>query len=263
MADLLSPITLVGIGRSGTTLLENVFKSCEDVYATGETGGLIFGTYIGSEASFFHSPILDYSNREVYKSSVVRALFDKLFPINDNNYKHWFHKPAGIPKFIPWKQYREESDNSEFPVTWYWHVMNEVFPNSKYICVLRNPWEIVISRVVFSGWKEEGGWEDIKILYDILNYNKSNIYFVFYEDIKNNPKKEILKLLGELAIEPPENLDKILEKKYVPTDVTKLKEAYSIAKGPNYSDLDYENITKIWNEYGREFSSPEGKQYFF
>ena len=178
MADLLSPITLVGIGRSGTTLLENVFKSCEDVYATGETGGLIFGTYIGSEASFFHSPILDYSNREVYKSSVVRALFDKLFPINDNNYKHWFHKPAGIPKFIPWKQYREESDNSEFPVTWYWHVMNEVFPNSKYICVLRNPWEIVISRVVFSGWKEEGGWEDIKILYDILNYNKSNIYFV-------------------------------------------------------------------------------------
>ena len=86
---------------------------------------------------------------------------------------------------------------------------------------------------------------------------------MFYEDIKNNPKKEILKLLGELAIEPPENLDKILEKKYVPTDVTKLKEAYSIAKGPNYSDLDYENITKIWNEYGREFSSPEGKQYFF
>lgn len=261
MADLRSPITLIGIGRSGTTLLEKAFDASSEVYACGETAGILFGTYAGALDSFFYSEKTDYLDRDEFASHVVRSLFQALFPIDNN--KFWFHKPAGIPKMIPWERFRTAQDRYEFPTEWYWKVFDNVFPHAKYLTVLRNPWEIIRSRMIFSGWPEAGGWEDIKIMYNFLTERSEKIEFLFFDDLVKDPHQELLNLFERIGISAPENLTDVINTKYVPTpEKEEEKEEFSL-EGPDYLKEDLDMIANLWRRFDKKFASPEGKINFF
>jgi len=261
MAKIESPITLVGLGRSGTTLIERAFASTSSVCSCGETGGIIFGTYAGALDSYFHSPGLRYDSRELFAADVVRRLFSSLFNISEAS--HWFHKPAGIPKMISWPNYKSKNDRFEFPTQWYWETLDAVFPNARYITVLRNPWDIVTSRMIFSGWPEMGGWDDIKIMYDFISARSHNMEILFFEDLVNDPYSEISTLFGKLGVEHDEKLKEVVSKKHVPTEKNNERNLLNELHGPEFDDATRELISNIWQSHGRKFYSPEGFRSFF
>jgi len=263
MADIEAPITLVGIGRSGTTLLEKAFQASEQTNSIGETLGVISGTYSGALDSFFYSKKCTYTNQTSFARSVVHNLFDSLFDVSNGKYEHWFHKPAGLPKMISWERYRVASDSTAFPTRWYWDMFENIFPRAKYLVVLRNPWEIVQSRIVFSGWGEAGGWEDINILYDILESKLDCIEVVFFTDLTNDPEEVISNLFFKFGISKPLNLREVVNIKYVSTDKEKLNLISNSLVGPNYSEEEYRKIANVWLKFGRKFDSPKGQRSFF
>lgn len=262
MADLSSPITLVGLGRSGTTLLEKAFESIDYCYASGETGGIIFGTYAGAMHSYFNSEHGDYRSREDFAASITKKLFNALFPIDNPKYKIWFHKPAGIPKMINWERLRVDEDRTAFPTTWYWRTFNAVFPNAKYVAVLRNPWEIIASRVIFSGWPEDEGWDDIKVIYDIFEQNQQNIKFLFFDDLVAKPYEIISELFEGFGISVPAGLESITKEKFVPTDKSQFDMVINSLCGIDDPEL-MSSVKKLWSAHGKSFASPEGKVNFF
>lgn len=261
MADIGAPVTLIGLGRSGTTLIEKAFSSCMDVCSCGETGGIIFGTYAGAMDSYFDSPNLNYETRETFSADVVRKLFQSLFPISEA--EHWFHKPAGIPKMIPWEAYRVQADRFEFPTTWYWNTFDAVFPRARYITVLRNPWDIVISRMAFSGWPEVGLWNDIKIMYDFIYERLDDIDVLFYEDIQRSPYDEMRLLFSRLGITPGASLEEICLTRHVPSEETGKREISNGLEGPNYDAETVNLVRGVWERFGRNFASPPGLLEFF
>ncbi|MDK8262872.1 sulfotransferase [Pseudomonas oryzihabitans] len=259
MADVCAPITLIGLGRSGTTLIEKAFESSAEVYAGGETGGIIFGTYAGAMDSYFQSVYTDDADRNEFSARVVRRCFESLFPIG--SYWHWFHKPAGIPKMIAWERYRTSRDKFEFPTEWYWSVLNTVFVRGRYLTVLRNPWDIVRSRMIFSGWDEKGGWEDIKIMYDIVYRNIENINIIFFDDLVAQPYEEISKLFNKLGLQVPYDLREVVSTKYVPTE-TGRDTLPLVLEGPDYDIETASLITNLWDRFGKVFNSPNGALFF-
>tara|TARA_Y100001001_G_C7921513_1_gene278817 strand:+ start:67 stop:864 length:798 start_codon:yes stop_codon:yes gene_type:complete len=263
MANILAPITLIGLGRSGTSFLEKAFDASESVYASGETLGLLIGTYAGALDSFFDSEFCDHNSRESFAASIVRKTFLSLFPIEDNNYNRWFHKPAGIPKMIDWNRYRGNSDKGNCPVNFYWEAFDNVFPNAEYLTVLRNPWDIVASRIVFSGWDEEGGWEDINSLYELLEDRLERMHVIFFDDLIERPEEIIKGLFANLKIDIPSNIQEVIETKVFPTQKDSLLKVYKSLKGPSYIDSDKRRIIDIWERYGKKFANPINGKLFF
>lgn len=263
MANILAPITLIGLGRSGTSFLEKAFEASQSVYASGETLGLLIGGYAGALDSFFDSEFCVHSSREAFAASVVRRSFSSLFPIEDNKYTRWFHKPAGIPKMIDWGRYREDSDKESFPVSFYWEAFENVFPDAEYLTVLRNPWDIVASRIAFSGWGEEGGWKDINTLYQIIESRLDKMNVVFFDDLIDSPESTIENIFSRFDLGIPNDLKQIIKKRVFPTPKDGLQEVYNSLKGPSYSEDNKNRILNIWQQHEKKFVNPCTGMPFF
>lgn len=265
MASIRKPITLIGMGRSGTTLIEQVFSSINGMATCGETAGIIFGTYAGALDSFFYSPFTDTQDRDVFASRIVRRLFLSLFPIEEAN--AWFHKPAGIPKMIPWERFAQPSDSYGFPTEWYWNTMNSVFPDARYLTVLRNPWDVVRSRMVFSGWPEQEIWEDMKVFYDILRKRVGDVDVVFFEDLVCKPEHTISALCSRLDLPVPANLYDVVGRDHVATGIEgrnrSHSDAWSEMKGPRPDEDFFYNVSQLWERLGRRFEQPHKRKDFF
>ncbi|MEZ6109401.1 MAG: sulfotransferase, partial [Pirellulaceae bacterium] len=99
-----SPISLVGLGRSGTTVLQAAFGRHPAVQVCGETFGIISSLWAGSMTSFLENDFLHQAQSPLKQDEkaahYIRACMCALCP---GERPHWFHKPIGMPKFLNWK----------------------------------------------------------------------------------------------------------------------------------------------------------------
>src|SRR5438552_8815533 len=151
-----APITLVGFGRSGSSLVSDVFDRHPDVRFVGETVNLIFGSWYALEYSSGNIPALHEGRRWVPEEEragrVVRETFLTCFP---DNRRYWFHKPSDVPTTVISRfDETQWSDAAE----WFWKVMHASFPKGTFFTILRHPCDIVLSGKGYWGYDELTMW---------------------------------------------------------------------------------------------------------
>lgn len=258
-----APITLLGIGRSGTSLLEACFRAQPNIQSIGESSGLIFSTASGAHSTLIPSAN-KFPERYDYDGYVIRELLVALEP---SDRERWFHKPIGVPKLISWWHLPGEKSTNGFPIEWYWRVLDAAFPRGKYLACLRNPWDVVLSWQRFAGWKQKDLWRDVLISYRMIShgFDRFNVILTF-DDLIHRPAETLEKVFAAMdlpmiegalaAYEKPRSMkgNKIMDSH---------KESWATCERPNISSEEASEIVAIWRRLGYSFESPDEYASFF
>jgi hypothetical protein len=252
-----SPITLLGIGRSGTSLLEACIRTCPNVQSIGESSGLIFSTACGAHSTLIPS-VHKYPDRYDYDGHAIRQLLIALEP---SDRERWFHKPIGVPKLVSWWQLPGEKSTNGFPIEWYWRVLEAAFPAAKYLACLRNPWDVVRSWERFAGWNQKDLWRDVLITYRVIGRGMSRFdLIVTFDELINRAEDTLERVFRAVdlattgqalaAYEKPRSMrgHKIMNS---------YREFWSTCERPNLSEEEASDIVAIWKQLGHEFESPD------
>jgi hypothetical protein len=258
-----SPITLLGIGRSGTSLLEACFRAQPNIQSIGESSGLIFSVASGAQSTLIPSAN-KFADRYEYDGHVIRKLLVTLEP---SDRERWFHKPIGVPKLINWWFLPGEKSTNGFPIEWYWRVLDAAFPRGKYLACLRNPWDVVLSWERFAGWKQKDLWRDVLISYRVIGHRLNRFDAILsFDDLIHRPSETLERVFkvmdlpmveGALAAyDKPRSMNgnKIMESH---------KEFWSSCERPNISMEEAGEIVEIWKGLGYHFESPAEYASFF
>jgi hypothetical protein len=197
-----APINLHGIGRSGTTLLQNLLGAVGDVQICNELASLVFCSFRGAEVALT-SDDTDAAAAEAGPTAAVHAALCAVMPSNKT---HWCQKLGGLPKDICWTM--TESDDLEyasepfpFPYRWFWHVLATSFPLSKDVLILRDYRDIIVSRHLHSGWDLDDIAADVAIYFNITAHQAAKIDCVIkYEDLVAAPDETIHRLVSHLGL---------------------------------------------------------------
>ena len=258
-----APITLLGIGRSGTSLLEACFKAQPNIQSIGESSGLIF-----SAASGAHSTLIPSANRfpdrYEYDGHVIQRL---LMAVEPSGRERWFHKPIGVPKLISWWQLPGAKITNGFPIEWYWKVLDAAFPDGKFLACLRNPWDVVLSWERFTGWKQKDLWRDVLICYQMVTHAVDRFDMIlFFDDLINRPAETLEQVFravdlpmvdGALAAyDKPRSMrgNKIMESH---------RDSWDSCEKPNLSAEEAMQIVGLWKHLGQSFDSPAAYKSIF
>ncbi len=235
------PITLIGNGRSGTSLVSNIIGSHPDCVYVGETANLIHSVYKSMVSSLPQS-------RYDEVPEVVRDNFIKLYP---SAQKEWFHKPIGIPIVKSfWK-------NDDQFIEWYWKVIDRIFPGAIYFSVLRNPIDVIESS---HKWWDRPYKSIIKsnhLLYKILTHEDSRVSFAFrYEDIINPDlsKDIVTDLLERIGLDYNEKSLSALGTKYVARGKNQRSDTYIDEIKELLTDNFYESFTAVEKKFGLSYN---------
>jgi hypothetical protein len=201
-ADNISgPTNIHGIGRSGTTLLQNILGATGDLQICNETPALVFAPYRGGELT------PGSADRDAAPASAgVAAVHAAICAVLPSGKRRWCQKLGGIPKFIGWDMINDAdrhyaTEPYPFPYTWYWQVLRESFPDSTDVLILRDYRDVIISRHQYSGWKPTGIASDIAVYFNILAHPAAKIdYVVRYEDLVADSEGTADRLLAQLGL---------------------------------------------------------------
>ena len=149
--NISAPTNIHGIGRSGTTLLQNILGATGDLQICNETPPLVFAPYRGGELT------PGSADRDAAPASAgVAAVHAALCAVLPSGKRRWCQKLGGIPKFIGWDMINDAdrhyaTEPYPFPYTWYWQVLRESFPDSTDVLILRDYRDVIISRHQYLG----------------------------------------------------------------------------------------------------------------
>ncbi|HVZ07133.1 sulfotransferase family protein [Rhodopila sp.] len=255
--NIARPLTLIGLGRSGTTLLEACFNRHPQIQTLNETSGLIFGVAAGAFESALPSKER-FSDPYAFAGAAIRTTLMALEP---SDRLFWFHKPGGLPKLISWVWQDGRKTPTGFPVEWYWRVMKSAFPRSLFITSLRNPWDVVLSWERYIGWRQQDVWHDVADVYDMLDTGFADIgALVFFEDLITQPEQTLRAILS-LAGVPFD--DAVLAgfaqpQALKPGDQPRAhhREDWDRCEPPPITEDGRERIMRVWRAAGRSFGSP-------
>jgi Sulfotransferase family len=184
-ANILAPFTIVGNGRSGTSLVSRALGRHSQCMFAGETVNLIHSVWKSLETNL---PV----KKQVEIPDVIRQQFLRLFP---SRQRTWMHKPIGIP--IVWNLFPDE----ETFIVWFWDVLERVFPDAKYFTVLRHPLDTAVSSHQWWGWSYASILNSNRLIAKIINHPRSRVTFaVDFHQLSADPKIHTMRLLDFLGL---------------------------------------------------------------
>ncbi len=242
--DNVDPIFLVGFPRSGTTLLDTILRSHASIDVLEEKP--LINNLI-KEVNF-NKTNSDFSNLSKLDKNFIKKLRSSYFEDFNN--------------FLPME--KEKIYVDKFPLNIiYIAEINRIFPNSKYILALRNPFDCVLSCFMQPFTPNEAmsnfyNLQDAAIFYDkvmeLWTYyeNKLNLNFhtIKYEDTINNFDLNIRKLLNFLNLEWNDQLKEFY----------KTAEKRGIINTPSYNQINqplYKKSIGRWKNYEKHFEGIE------
>ena len=269
--NITRPITLIGGGRSGTSLLQNSFGSHPDCEIVGESADLIFGVWHACQLS---EGIVrgDKQGEELVseparRANAVRAVFLSMFP---SEKKYWMQKPISLPYCFHYFM-SENSAYSEF-CAWYWDVASNVFPHGKYFTILRHPFDIVLSAKDYWARTIERSLDELVYVADLITHPRSRVdYAVSYDRLLIDPESELRKLCEFAEIPFHSQMVDATKRIYVPTPgvmegsndqlrqrtdqkFSRSEHWSTVARAASQSQL--ESIAALWQKFGFQLELP-------
>jgi hypothetical protein len=183
LANINRPISVLGIGRSGTTLLCAALADSMGFQNCGETGDAVFTTALGFQWGLSDdNERSDQSRANLISQAVGGALCSAL----PSGKPGWVQKLAGLPKLtaLGWGNVMTLADIDhggahQFPYEWYWSIANNCFPDSVNILCLRDPLEVISSRHSMMGWDYLDVWHDVCLSAKVNTHLEARIHSVF------------------------------------------------------------------------------------
>lgn len=193
-----APVSLVAPGRSGTSLITDIFNRHPEFQSVGETVNLIFSGWSTAEfARRVTIPRFDESwlSDEETASQLVRQAFQLCFP---GEQPRWFHKPIGVPMELSSRFDVHQWDEA---AEWYWKVMGHVFPRGKFFTILRHPCDVVLSSQSYWGYDEAAIWWSLGLQSYLIAHRTSPIeYAVLFDDLVGNSEAVVRSLFTYLDV---------------------------------------------------------------
>ncbi|MAB71958.1 MAG: hypothetical protein CMJ54_05585 [Planctomycetaceae bacterium] len=169
------PIFLLGSGRSGTTLLQKILNSADDVMIWGEHGGFLEQI----ARAYFHHTEKSKVNQAIFRQNPVakdpNLDFNRLM-LTDIGYclmnwygrrevaanfagliESFFHPPGMKKRHWGFKEIRYGRDDRTI------EMLAELFPTARFVLIVRNPVDVIASQAAMgwgsktalrSGWKQ-------------------------------------------------------------------------------------------------------------
>lgn len=264
-ANVRSPLTLIGLGRSGTSLFQAAFANHSEFQICGETGGIIFSVWEGAKASFMPLPqrywTLFESDQDEKCAYYVREVLNALCP---SDAKHWFHKPAGLPvKHLSFKRIPGvRSALTKFPVEWYWNVLGKLFSDGRFLTIVRNPFDIMISRKEHTRWSFNETWKDIIAVYEIYEYGRNRLHHVIrFDDLIKDFEATIRKVCEGAGVAFEAQMLRALETNQAGVakrgPVLTHRDAWNALDGFEVDRRELEVVARQWEKWGWQLDVPE------
>ncbi len=195
--NIARPITLIGFGRSGTSLLSAMIAAHTEVDFVGETAQPIFWTWLGAEQSqglvrptiIADAPVPG----ELACALAVRGAMLGQFP---SDRPRWMHKPIGVPESF-WYLKLTSRDCG----TWYWKALSSSFPDGHFITILRNPIDVAISARLYWGFETAQIVSQLREMADLVSHPDSRIaHAVNYDHLVTAPEATIKALCADIDL---------------------------------------------------------------
>lgn len=252
-----SPVTLVGMGRSGTSLIQAAFEARSDFQICGETGALIYSIWRASADTFMPLPQEHWhlaDDPDGLATYYVQQIFTHTFPADT---KHWFHKPIGVPRapnLFNVGGFRSPLTN--FPVEWYWKVLLKSFPDGSIITTLRNPFDVLVSRREHTKWAPQEAIRDLISIYEIYEYGWEFIkHKALFNDVVRDFESYLRSLCAALRLEFDPVMLSVQGTSHapVPNRGPKLDHVDEWASLPalTLSRAEFECVERVWDKLGK------------
>ncbi len=205
-SNISSPINIHGIGRSGTTLIQNLLGRYAFIQVCNETQALVFHAHRGGELlrGSHDKEALGLPGDPRVGVRSVHAVFCTLLA---SSKPIWCQKTGGIPNSIVWDPLITEADRDyasepyAFPYAWYWRVLRESFPLSTDLLTLRNWRDVVMSRANYSGYKPFETLESLAVYLNLMAHADSRIDFAYrLEELSAEPERIMFQICNVLGI---------------------------------------------------------------
>lgn len=229
--EKLKPIFIVGMPRSGTSLVEQIISSHKKVQGLGEL-------------NFFNN----IANKEFLKKDIFNH-----HDLNTENIKYIANKFDSILKNF---NIKVEKFTDKTLLNFYWiGLIKLCYPNAKIIHCTRNPKDNLLS-IYKNLFDHEGGWcyeeknlvKYYKIYNKIISYWKTKIpnfiSDIKYEDLINEPKLHIKDLLKCCDLEWDDNCLEFYKNKTSIKTLSVKQARNQIYKSSVDSFKNYKNISK-------------------
>lgn len=255
-ANITKPITMLGIWRSGTSVISKVIEAHPQVFFMGETFNLILGPWAGAYNTLGTMPITE---RELPKKcgDATRYLFCKIAP---SRQERWLHKPLGTPMKLFLNK------NPEDPHEYVWRMFSYTFPMARYFIMLRNPCDVVVSQGERWWWSEKERWKIMNSFANWMMHHSSKVdYAIDYSNFLHNTRIVIEDLFEYLELDFHEACMKPTTYVHVPND-DKRTEVEQLGQHRDWSVLSREfltdkqkrNITRLYDRFEVPIEWPEG-----
>ena len=218
------PIFLMGAGRSGTTLLQKILNSADDVMIWGEHGGFLKQI---AKAYFHHVENAKVARRIFGENQVAKDPgldFNPLKPKDiDYHWMNWYGRREVTTNFA---RFIESFFNPPEMTKRHWgfkeirygggdrgiEVLAEPFPNARVVFIARNPIDVIASQTAL-GWGSRTplrvGWKRLAEAWtaqnrDLLAFQRANegrTRFVRFESLISRGSGEIEGLFEWLGFE--------------------------------------------------------------
>lgn len=176
-----APVTLVGPGRSGTTLVTRIFRKHSQFSAMGESANLVYGSFHQLTRQLRNTgPIPGDRSIDEAARDAVRAMLCSAYP---SEQPRWFQKPIHVPTV-----HRDFDDPEAFDA-WYWRTTDLVFPRGRFLTVVRDPADVAASSMVRWGGSEEKIFSRIRSTLRLLLHPDSRLGLALpFEWLRTDPE---------------------------------------------------------------------------
>jgi hypothetical protein len=209
------PLFLFGFWRSGTTLLQRLLNSYEDV--------LIWGEHVGFLRDLANAYFRVWRNPDFFQGNrpLAELLEDRQLQARWSAWMNWIAEedwrdlyrrfleavfaPQGLPgkRFWGWKEVHYAGDSKDATLPF----LAEIYPHARYIFLVRSGFNVVASysirprRLSLGEWKHEGcdRWRrTVATFRDWHRSGRVESYWIRYEDMIRG-EGELLRLLGAMG----------------------------------------------------------------
>lgn len=206
---------IVGMGRSGTTLLTNMLNSNPEVISTPENEFLLFSKSSFAQADFSREEVIDqfldifhYNyNRVLSIWKPTASIRQDLLDVKEKSYANACRLVYMNYPFANKDKAQIKCIIDKNPIySLYLDDIRRIYPDAKYIILTRDFRDNVVSRKKYSDKKSSvaelgASWNFFyESIYGVVKAHKLDHYLLRYEDLVADPEKTLKELCDYLGV---------------------------------------------------------------